>query len=203
MKRKIPDHFFKNIIAPNCNNDPLVINAFRKIPRSMFIDEAISTQAYADDALPIGFQQTISKPSTVALMTYSLNLSPQDVVLEIGTGSGYQTAILSILSKFVYTVERIPQLYNNTSTRLRKLFINNVKYKIGNGADGWDEYSPFDHIIITAGITHLPTQLLTQLKTGGSMLLPLNDCITKLTKTPDEIEEKKIRYCKFVDFIID
>jgi protein-L-isoaspartate(D-aspartate) O-methyltransferase len=189
-------------VAESCFQDESIIEAFVKVPRHKFLDEALFALAYQDNALPIGFGQTISKPSTVAYMTYLLELRPEDEVLEIGTGSGFQAAILSRLCKMVYTVERIPQLYQRASSILRSLHFGNIRFKIDNGKVGWEENAPFDKIIITAGHTEIPEALVSQLKEGGKVVLPLNNEIVVGIKENGEIKLKCTnRQCKFVDFV--
>jgi protein-L-isoaspartate(D-aspartate) O-methyltransferase len=202
MNQKTIQKYIDNIVAPNCNNNKNIMEAFLKIDRSKFIDTAIAYKAYVDDALPIGFGQTISKPSTVAFMTYLLALNSNDIVLEIGTGSGFQAAILSCLVDTVYTVERIPQLYQRASDVIRKQFINNVRFKIDNGKIGWQENAPFDKIIVTAGASHMPDELLNQLKIGGKMVIPLSEEIVVIDKLEDGYKETKTKPCSFVEFVV-
>jgi protein-L-isoaspartate(D-aspartate) O-methyltransferase len=194
--------YIDNIIAPNCNNNKEIIDAFIKYDRIKFVDEAFALKAYKDDALPIGFGQTISKPSTVAYMTYLLNVKPTDRILEIGTGSGFQAAILSYLCDTVYTVERIQKLYLRASDLLRKFFIHNVKFKLDNGILGWEERAPFDKIIVTAAADILPEMLLKQLKLGGKMIIPIDEKISLITKHDKGYSEEKLKNCNFVKFIM-
>ncbi|BAI79768.1 protein-L-isoaspartate (D-aspartate) O-methyltransferase [Deferribacter desulfuricans SSM1] len=197
---RIPEYFLKEIIAPACNNERIV-EAFKKVPRHLFIDDALIKLAYKDDALPIGYGQTISKPSTVAKMTAILDPQPNDKVLEIGTGSGFQAAILSKLVSEVYTVERIPALYRRATTIIRKLYIHNVKFKIDNGKVGWEEYAPYDKIIVTAGAELLPEELLNQLKDGGRLVIPINNTLKLYIKESNKLIKKNISECKFVKFV--
>ncbi len=201
MNKKF-ENYIKNIIAPNCNNEEKIIEAFIKFDRIKFIDEAFALKAYNDDALPIGFGQTISKPSTVAYMTYILDIKPEDKILEIGTGSGFQAAILSHLCDTVYTVERIKQLYIRTCDLLRNLFIHNIKFKLDDGSIGWQEKAPFDKIIVTAATDILPETLLKQLKINGKMIIPLADSISLITKSKTGLKEKKLKDCNFVKLIL-
>ena len=201
MNKQFSD-YIENIIAPNCNNDEKIIEAFIKYDRAKFVDDAFVVKAYKDDALPIGFGQTISKPSTVAYMTHLLNVKPADNVLEIGTGSGFQAAILSYLCDTLYTVERIPQLYVKTCDLLRKLFIHNIKFKLDDGKIGWEERGPFDKIMVTAGAEILPEMLLNQLKPGGKMIIPLSENISVITKSENGYKEVKTKDCKFVKLIV-
>ncbi len=201
MNKKFED-YIKNIIAPNCNNDEKIIEAFIKYDRAKFVDDAFVVKAYKDDALPIGFGQTISKPSIVAYMTRMLDVKSTDNVLEIGTGSGFQAAILSYLCDTLHTVERIPQLYVKTCNLLRKFFIHNIKFKLDDGNIGWEERGPFDKIIVTAGAEILPEMLLKQLKIGGKMIIPLSNNISIITKSEKGYKEEKLKDCKFVKLVV-
>lgn len=201
MSNRAIESYLKQYVAPNCESNSTIIDAFIKIDRVKFVDEAFARRAYEDDALPIGFGQTISKPSTVAHMTWLLDVKPTDMVLEIGTGSGFQASILSCLADTVYTVERISQLYQRASGIMRRMFINNVRYKVDNGKVGWEENGPFDKIIVTAGAVLLPEELLNQLKVGGRMVIPLEDRISVFDKTEDGYNETKCKSCRFVEFV--
>jgi protein-L-isoaspartate(D-aspartate) O-methyltransferase len=156
-------------------SDDRVIDALGQVPRHLFVDEALATHAYDDAALPIGHGQTISQPYMVARMTEAL-LAPGccSTVLEIGTGSGYQTAVLAALVRRVYSVERLAALWQRADARLRALRCRNVRLRYGDGALGWEEYAPFDGILITAAADGVPRQLAAQLAPGGRMVLPLN-----------------------------
>ncbi|MGA1847393.1 protein-L-isoaspartate(D-aspartate) O-methyltransferase [Deferribacter abyssi] len=198
---KVPVDYIKNIILPNCNYDKKIAEAFVKIPRHYFVDEALHKLAYKDEALPIGFGQTISKPSIVAKMTSLLDPNPSDKILEIGTGSGFQAAILSRLVSEVFTVERISSLYLRASNNIRKLFINNVRFKIDNGKIGWEEHAPFDKIIVTAESQNLPNELIFQLKNKGKMVIPIKGILKVITKKNNSILEESVSECKFVKFI--
>ncbi|MGA1861912.1 protein-L-isoaspartate(D-aspartate) O-methyltransferase [Deferribacter thermophilus] len=197
---RVPENFIKDIIIPACN-DERIAEAFVKVPRHFFVDEALLKLAYKDDALPIGYGQTISKPSTVAKMTKVLNPQPSDRVLEIGTGSGFQAAILSKLVSEVYTVERIPALYSRATNIIRRLYIHNIRFKIDNGKIGWEEYAPFDKIIVTAGAEELPQELLYQLKNGGRLVIPLKGELKLFIKENNKLIESKIGNCNFVKFV--
>lgn len=199
---KIPERYIKDIVAPNCNNDERIIQAFLHCPRDKFVDEALQRIAYEDNALPIGFGQTISKPSTVAYMTYMLAPNPEDKVLEIGTGSGFQSGILSFLSSQVYTVERIPQLSYRASLVLKKLHRKNIKFKVDNGYIGWSEFAPYDKIIVTASAEDIPNELINQLSIGGRMVIPVKDVIKIIEKQSDNsFRTIDGENCKFVEFI--
>ncbi|MGP1923794.1 MAG: protein-L-isoaspartate(D-aspartate) O-methyltransferase [Arsenophonus sp. NEOnobi-MAG3] len=155
--------------------DECLLAAIAKIPRERFVDEALSHKAYENIPLPIGFSQTISQPYIVARMTELLSLSPSDHVLEIGTGSGYQTAILAHLVAWVFSVERVKGLQWNAKRRLKKLDLHNISTRHGDGWIGWSSKGPFDGIIVTAAPAELPLVLLEQLKDGGRMVLPVGE----------------------------
>lgn len=197
----VPHSFLADIVAPACSGDKQVLDAFLKTPRAKFIDEAMCRTPYTDDALPIGFGQTISKPSTVALMTKALRLEKKHTVLEIGSGSGFQAAILSRLCARVYTVERIPELYRRAMSIIHKMGIFNVKFKLDDGNLGWSENGPYDRIIATAEAKNLPSELLAQLADGGILLLPLDGSITEVVRDGEEYSYNKIAECSFVDFV--
>lgn len=156
-------------------SDERVLEAFRKVPRHEFVDGAMYAQAYDDNALPIGFGQTISQPSIVALMTQLLELKRDEKILEIGTGSGFQTAILAQFSRRVYTIERHRELGETARKRLRAMGYANITFKIGDGSNGWLQHAPFDKIIVTAGAPVVPQTLSNQLAVGGKMLIPTGD----------------------------
>jgi protein-L-isoaspartate(D-aspartate) O-methyltransferase len=153
--------------------DTAVLAAMERIPREDFIPEAFHDQAYEDKALPIGHGQTISQPQVVGLMTQALEVGPRHKVLEIGTGSGYQTAVLSRLARRVYTIERHKPLLQEAEQRFAKLQIHNITAIAGDGLKGWPAQAPFDRIIVTAAAEALPPTLLSQLSVGGIMVLPL------------------------------
>lgn len=163
--------------------DGRVLDAMTKVPRHLFVGERLRRQAYADTPLPIGEGQTISQPYVVALMTEALHLKPGDRVLEIGTGSGYQAAVLAEMVKEVYSVEIRKGLAETADKRLKELGYKNVAVKYGDGYPGWPEYAPFDAIIITASVNHIPPPLLKQLKEGGRLILPLGSTVFYQTLT--------------------
>ncbi len=150
-----------------------IIRFFQRLPRSRFIDNEYKDLAEHDRALPIGFGQTISQPSLVLEMTLALELNKACRVLEIGTGSGYQTAFLAEFAGEVFTIELIPELAQKAQTRLKGMGYQNIAFRVGDGSQGWPEYAPYDRIIAAAGASSLPLPLLEQLKIGGIMLLPL------------------------------
>lgn len=159
--------------------DSLVINAMKKVPRHLFVDEVLRHRAYDDYPLPIKEGQTISQPYIVALMTELLRLKGQEKVLEIGTGSGYQSAVLAEIASIVYSVERIPVLAKNAREVLDKLGYHNVMIKVGDGTYGWKDMEPFDGIIVTAAAPDIPQPLLEQLKDGGRLVIPVGDLFSQ------------------------
>lgn len=159
--------------------DRRVIDAMLKIPRHLFVEEAMAAQAYNDNPLPIGERQTISQPYMVALMTELLELKGKERVLEIGTGSGYQAAVLAVLADRVYTMERIRPLAMRARKVLDSLGLLNVNIKIDDGTCGWEEEAPFDAILVTAGAPEIPEDLVTQLAPGGCLVLPVGNQISQ------------------------
>jgi len=191
----------EQIIARNIK-DEKVINAMLKVPRHLFVDESQWDSAYNDYPLPIGMGQTISQPYIVAIMTESLKLTGKEKVLEIGTGSGYQAAILAVIVEQVYTVEIIPVLYERAKKPLAEY--TNVKLSNHDGYYGWKEFAPFDRIIVTAAPDHIPRPLIEQLKDGGIMVIPVgppgwNQVLWKVVKENDDVKTMKIiDYVSFV-----
>ncbi len=163
--------------------DARVLAAMEKAPRHLLLDRSLRSRAYADHPLPIGEGQTISQPYVVALMTEALKLSPSDRVLEIGTGSGYQAAVLSEIVREVYTVEIRKGLADRAARGLKELGCRNVQVRYADGYFGWKEHAPFDAIIITAAVNHIPPPLLKQLKEGGRLILPLGSTVFYQTLT--------------------
>ena len=163
--------------------DRQVIAAMGKVPRHLLVDERQRQDAYADHPLPIGEGQTISQPYVVALMTEALKLKPTDRVLEIGTGSGYQAAVLAEIVKEVYSIEIRKTLAERATARLKELGYTPVRVRYGDGYFGWEEHAPFDAIIITAAVNHIPPPLIRQLKAGGRMILPLGSTVFYQTLT--------------------
>ncbi len=186
--------------------DRRVIEAMQTVPRHIFVEEAMSAQAYSDSSLPIGDRQTISQPYIVALMTQLLRLSGTEKVLEIGTGSGYQAAILATLADRVYTIERLRPLALRARKALDSLGFLNVNLKIGDGSDGWQSEAPFDAIMVTAGAPEVPEPLLEQLKTGGRLVIPIgtqyNQTMLKIEKGEDGmITRENLVECRFVKLV--
>ncbi|MDD5772753.1 MAG: protein-L-isoaspartate(D-aspartate) O-methyltransferase [bacterium] len=195
-------------IKPRGISDKRILEVMEEIPRHLFVDKKYWPSAYADHPLPIGEEQTISQPYIVALMTEKLDLSGREKVLEIGTGSGYQTAILSKLAKEVYTVERFGGLALNAKTVHAKLGLENIFYKTGDGSLGWAEFAPFDRIIITAASPDAPVGLFNQLGENGCMLVPVgarfSQVLTRITKdSKGQMIQEGICGCVFVPLIGD
>lgn len=182
-------------------SDKLVLKAMRKTPRHEFVPEDMKRYAYMDNPQPIGEKQTISQPYIVALMTELLELKGGEKVLEIGTGSGYQAAVLAEIAGEVYTIEIIESLAKSAEERLQRMGYENVTVKWGDGYQGWEEHAPFDHVIVTAAPDHVPQPLVDQLKVGGTMVIPVGDYFQELkllTKTESGVEEKSIIPVRFV-----
>ena len=186
--------------------DRKVLEVMGNIPRHLFVDEGLRNRAYSDYPLPIGEGQTISQPYVVASMTEALKLKSSDRVLEIGTGSGYQTAVLAEIVKEVYTIEIRKSLADMAAKRLKNLGYKNVKVKYADGYFGWQEYAPFDAIIITAAANHIPPPLIKQLKEGGRLILPLGSTVyyqnlTLVTKKKGDLDVEQMGSVAFVPMI--
>jgi protein-L-isoaspartate(D-aspartate) O-methyltransferase len=185
--------------------DAGVLKAMGKIHRHQFVEEALRGQAYNDHPLPIGHKQTISQPYIVALMTQELELSGKERTLEIGTGSGYQTAILAELSKLVCTVERVKPLLEKAKVLLAELGYTNILFKAYDGTLGWQDYAPYQAIMVTAGAPSLPEPLLNQLAEGGRLIIPIGNHFSqellKITKTGSGYKEENLGGCRFVDLV--
>ena len=188
-------------------NDERVLKAMGAVPRHLFVDQAFWPRAYGDHPLPIGHDQTISQPYIVALMTQELAVPENGKILEIGTGSGYQTAVLALLGCSVYTVERHEELTRRGKRVLKKLGITNVHFRIGDGSLGWEDEGLFDGIIVTAGAPDIPDTLLDQLTMGGSIVIPVGDMnsqrLIKVTKGEKIIEKHDMCSCSFVPLVGD
>jgi len=186
-------------------NDPRVLGAFREVPREAFVPSRHQGDAYEDRPLPIGHGQTISQPYMVALMTQELRLTAEHHVLEIGTGSGYQTAILAVLCRRVFTVERIVALSERAKERLSALGLANVRCKVGDGTLGWGKFAPSDRIVVTAGAPEVPRALLNQLATNGIIVIPVgNRGLQDLqvgVKADNGIQWRSSCACRFVKLI--
>jgi protein-L-isoaspartate(D-aspartate) O-methyltransferase len=185
--------------------DPRVIAAMRKVPRHRFVEEALQNQAYSDHPLPIGEKQTISQPFMVALMTEAMQLKGMEKVLEIGTGSGYQTAILAEIAFKVFSVERVRSLTIQARKLLYDLGYLNVEIKFSDGTLGWVEESPFDAIIVTAGSPGIPHPLVDQLVVGGRLVIPIggpaDQELVRITRTEEGTKREDLGGCRFVKLI--
>ena len=186
-------------------NNKAVLKAMRKVPRHKFVPEIYVEYAYNDYPLPIGEGQTISQPYIVAFMTAALKLEPTDKVLEIGTGSGYQAAVLAEICDSVYTIEIFESLGTKAAELLKTLHYDNIKVKIGDGYMGWPEFSPFDVIIVTCSPSEIPQPLIDQLKEGGRMIIPVgrknNQNLILLKKKKGEIKQHRVLPVRFVPMI--
>lgn len=186
-------------------DDQRVIQAFLQVPRHLFVEPGLQSHAYSDGSLPIGEKQTISQPYIVAVMSAALELSGSERILEIGTGSGYQTAILAKLAKRVYSVERISSLAARARQVLDQLKLYNVNIKIGDGSVGWKEQAPFDGILVAAGAPEVPVKYLEQLEVNGRLVMPVGDretqTLVRVTKTVDGFAREQLMGCRFVPLI--
>lgn len=197
---KFPNRIFHDI------KDERVIEAINTIPRELFVPDELRDYAYKDSALPIGYGQTISQPSLVAYMTQLLELTDDKNVLEIGTGSGYQTALLAKLANKVFTIEIIEPLQKRAKEVLKQLGVDNIVYKLGNGYEGWEEYAPYDAILVAAAPPKVPEKLLAQLKDKGKMVIPVGkpgrtQMLKLITRDGDEFIEEDLQYVRFVPMI--
>jgi protein-L-isoaspartate(D-aspartate) O-methyltransferase len=185
--------------------DERVLAAMRRLPRQLFVQEALRERAYGDHALPIGEEQTISQPYIVALMSSLLELSGREKVLEVGTGSGYQAAVLGVLARRVCSIERLPRLAERARATLESLGIDNVWIRVGNGTLGWPDEAPFDRIVVTAGGPAVPPPLFAQLAEGGRMVLPLGDLesqtLTVVDNAGGRMRTRPHGECKFVRLV--
>ncbi len=176
------------------------------VPRELFLREKKNVDSYKDNPIPIGYGQTISQPYMVAIMTEKLLLTGREKVLEIGTGSGYQTAILAELAKKVYTIERIPSLFNYTKKKLEYMGYKNIECKFGDGSLGWEENAPYDEIIVTAAVPRLPEALKCQVADNGKIVIPIGDyqsfqVLHIIKRVGNSFEVKKDLSCRFVPLI--
>lgn len=203
--RERRERMVKTQLIPRGIKDPRVLDVFAKVPRHLFVDPVQRHMAYRDHPLPIGLEQTISQPYIVALMTQSLALKGDENVLEIGTGSGYQTAVLAELARHVYTVERLPQLSEKAQNILQELQYNNISFRVGDGTGGWPEKAPFEAILVAAASESVPPALVEQLSLGGRMVIPVGDSpvqdLLLLIKNQQCIEEQNLCGCRFVPLI--
>ncbi|MDX1940237.1 MAG: protein-L-isoaspartate(D-aspartate) O-methyltransferase [Saprospiraceae bacterium] len=185
--------------------DERVLAAMEALPRHFFLDKAFEEHAYEDKAFPIGSEQTISQPYTVAYQTSLLDVKKRDKILEIGTGSGYQAAILALMGARVYTVERQEALFHKTKTLLEALKVGNVRCFLRDGTKGLTEYAPFDKILVTAGAIGIPEALLQQLKLGGMLVIPVGEEVQKMYRitriSENEYKEEAFDDFRFVPFL--
>jgi len=199
------ERMVKNQLIARSIKDRGVLQAMGKIPRHLFIEDALYGEAYNDHPVPIGEKQTISQPYIVALMTEALELKGDENTLEIGTGSGYQTAILAELSSRVYTIERIKSLLGNARKLLSQLGYDNILFKVFDGTLGWEKYAPFDAIMVTAGAPRLAKPLIDQLADNGRMIIPVGDRysqeLIRITRKGKDLEQKNLGGCRFVNLI--
>lgn len=199
------ERMVKNQLIPRGIVDQEVLRVMGKIQRHLFMEEALLGEGYNDHPLPIGHKQTISQPYIVALMTEALELTGKEKTLEIGTGSGYQTAILAELSEKVFTIERIRPLMGKARNLLHELGYTNILFKAFDGTLGWKEYEPYDTIMVTAGAPKIPKPLLDQLADEGRMVIPIGDRFSqkliKIIKKENSYKEENLGGCRFVDLI--
>jgi protein-L-isoaspartate(D-aspartate) O-methyltransferase len=192
-------------LVPRGIKNERVLDAMRRVPRQMFVGKHLKKMAYDDYPLLIGEEQTISQPYMVAAMTEALEPYGEDRVLEIGTGSGYQTAILAELVQEVFTVERISSLAHKASEVLLGLGYSNIHFKTGDGTRGWSEHAPFDKTLVTAGSPGVPKELFRQLRNSGRMVIPIGDTfsqvLTIVVKRGEELKKEKLFSCIFVPLV--
>jgi protein-L-isoaspartate(D-aspartate) O-methyltransferase len=195
----------RDLLAARGIKDPRVLDAMRRVPRHLFVRDHLHTQAYGDHALPIGAAQTISQPYVVARMSEMLEIEPTHSVLEIGTGSGYQTAILALLARVVYSLERVPELAHQAIQRIKSMGFLNVKIQAFDGTVGWSEVAPFERIMVTAAAPKAPEPLLQQLKIGGKLLVPEGDearqRLVLYTRTAKHFRRSEGEWVSFVPLV--
>ena len=195
----------KEQLAGRGITDQRVLDAMREVPRHVFLDPALGPQAYSEHAFPIGYSQTISQPYMVAYLAEQLALEGTEKVLEIGTGSGYQAAVLSRLAGFVFTVERIAELASRATAALRRINVGNVRVRAADGAAGWKDVAPFERILLTAAATEVPKSLLMQLSDGGFLLGPVvnksGQEIVKVVRNGSQFHLDRLKKCQFVPLV--
>ncbi len=203
--QKQRDRMVQTQLAARGIHDARVLEAMGKVPRHVFVEEAMRDQAYSDYPLPIGEKQTISQPYIVALMTEALELKGHEKVLELGTGSGYQAAILAELADRVFSIERIPSLAHRANQILQKLGYKNVIIRVTDGTLGWPEEAPFDGILVTAGAPRIPQPLVDQLAMGGRLVIPVGDRLSQdlilVERTAEGIRKSSLGGVRFVDLV--
>ena len=198
MVERLRDHYH---IA-----DQRVLDAMSRLPRHLFVPAAIKSQAYNDNALPISGGQTISQPFIVARMTELLELEGREKVLEIGSGSGYQTAILAALAKSVFSIERLAELAEKARTRMQQLDLSNVTLRTADGTAGWEAYAPYDAMLVAAGGPEIPQPLVAQLKVGGRLVMPIGEdkktqMLIRVTRSASGYTQENFGTCAFVPLI--
>ena len=203
--QKERERMVKSQIENRGIKDKSVLNAMRKVLRHEMVPSNVLNRAYTDGPLPIGYGQTISQPYIVAFMTEAINPKPDHKVLEIGTGSGYQAAVLAEIVKEVYTIEIVNELYKSADKKLNELGYKNIFCKAADGYYGWEEHAPFDAIVVTAAAEHIPPPLVEQLKDGGKMIIPvgapfLNQNLILVEKKGEEITTRSLLPVRFVPF---
>mgnify|MGYP003393386638 CR=1 FL=1 len=187
-------------------SDERVLSAMNRVPRHLFVPDALRAQAYKDNALPISGGQTISQPFIVARMSELLELKGRERVLEIGSGSGYQTAVLALVARKVFAVERLATLASDAKTRLMSMGYRNISYKTADGTEGWEVYAPFDAMLVAAGGPEIPEPLVQQLEIGGRMVIPVGQdkktqMLVRVTRTAKGYETENCGPCSFVPLI--
>ncbi|MFN6963862.1 MAG: protein-L-isoaspartate(D-aspartate) O-methyltransferase [Pyrinomonadaceae bacterium] len=198
MVEKLRDHY--KIV------DERVLDVMGRMPRHLFVPDALRAQAYKDNALPIAGGQTISQPFIVARMTELLELSRNDKVLEIGAGTGYQTAVIASLARMVFAIERLPNLAREAYQRLQMLGVRNFSLKCDDGTEGWSDYAPYDKILVAAGGPEVPAPLVAQLKVGGMLVIPVgrdqkSQTLVRMTKTDAGFTTEDFGPCSFVPLV--
>ncbi len=200
-QQKAREQMVRQQIAARGVRDKRVLEAMRKVPRHLFVPPGMQPYAYLDSPLPIGHEQTISQPYIVGFMTEALKLKPTDRVLEVGTGSGYQAAVLSVLVREVYSIEIVVPLAHEAAERLHQMGYANVKVRAGDGYRGWPEAAPFDAIIVTAAPDHVPRPLMDQLGAGGRLVVPVGEyfqTLTRIRRTAAGFKTEKLLPVRFV-----
>jgi protein-L-isoaspartate(D-aspartate) O-methyltransferase len=198
-------HQLIDVLRERGVHDPDVLHAVDAVPRHLFLPDAVRHRAYEDAPVPIGFNQTASQPSLQAFSIQLLEVGPDDTVLEVGTGSGYQTALLARVAERVFSVERVRELSIRARTTLDALRISNVVLLVGDGSIGWRKYAPFDVIIVSAGAPEVPQALIDQLADGGRMLVPVGTLqsqeLVLVRRRGEEIEQETVSACTFVPLL--
>jgi protein-L-isoaspartate(D-aspartate) O-methyltransferase len=204
QQREARERMVREQIIARGVGDPRVLEALRKVPRHFFVPPDLEPSAYDDTPLAIGYGQTISQPYIVAFMTEALELKPQDRTLEVGTGSGYQAAVLARLAREVYSMEIVDPLAREAKARLARLGCFNVRVRVGDGYRGWPEAAPFDAIIVTAAPDHLPEPLVDQLREGGRMVVPVGKFfqdLIRIRRTPRGLKKETLLPVRFVPMV--